>query len=66
MSEEREPNRQETLARKIARVKGIEIDQLILSLKGQEEDDPDFQQYLEEREIEIETTIQCWEREIKQ
>ena len=51
MSEERTLTEQEILARKIARVEGIDIDRLILSLKKQEDNDPNFQQYLEEKEV---------------
>ena len=66
MSEERETNKQKILARKIALTQGIvNINRLILILRREEQREPVFQQYLKEREINIETTIQGWEREIK-
>ena len=64
MSEERTLTKQEDLARKIAMAQGIyKINRLILSFRRQEMDDPVFQQYFKEREIEIETIIQNWEKE---
>ena len=66
MSEERETNKQKILARKIALTQGIvNINRLILILRREEQREPVFQQYLKEREINIEMTIQGWEREIK-
>ena len=64
MSKERTLTEQEILIKKIARAQGTyDIDRLILSFRRQEINDPDFQQYLEEREIEIETIVQNWEKE---
>lgn len=55
MSEERTFTEQEILAGKIARVQGTyNVDRLISSFKRQEMDDPDFQQYLKEKEAERE------------
>ena len=52
MSEERILTEKEILARKIAMAEGGDIDRLILLLKKQEYNDPDFQQYLKEKEAE--------------
>ncbi len=66
MSEEKRPNEQENLARKIALTQGAEnIKRLILVLRRGERREPVFQQYLEEIEISVDTTIRNWEREIK-
>jgi hypothetical protein len=55
VSEERTLTEQEDLARKIARVRGIDnIKRLISSFKRQEMDNPDFRQYLKEKEAEWE------------
>ena len=59
MFEERRPdkqeNEQEIFIKKIARVRGIyNIDRLILALRRGEENEPVFQQYLEEKEAERE------------